>query len=67
MTYDQKIGQEASAVFQALAKGETIDETHDLLVAPKCLQNKVIDMIGEEISCAQKGEEGITAARINGA
>lgn len=65
MTYDQKIGQEASAVFQALAKGETIDETHDLLVAPKCLQNKVIDMIGEEISCAQKGEEAYIGIKIN--
>lgn len=65
MTFEQRIGQEASAVFQALAKGETIEETHDLLVAPKCLQNKVIEMIDEEIEYAKKGEEAYIGIKIN--
>lgn len=65
MTYEQRIGQEASAVFQALAKGETIEETHDLLVAPKCLQNKVMEMIDEEIEHAKKGEEAYIGIKIN--
>lgn len=65
MTYEQKIGQEASAVFQALAKGETVDETHDLLVAPKCLQNKVLEMIDGEIEYAGKGEEAYIGVKIN--
>lgn len=65
MTYEQRIGQEASAVFQALEKGETIEETHDLLVAPKCLQNKVMEMIDEEIEHAKKGEEAYIGIKIN--
>lgn len=65
MTYEQRIGQEASTVFQALAKGETVEETHDLLVAPKCLQNKVIEMIDEEIGHAKKGEEAYIGIKIN--
>lgn len=65
MTYEQRIGQEASAVFQALAKGETIEETHDLLVAPKCLQNKVMEMIDEEIEHAKNGEEAYIGIKIN--
>lgn len=36
-------------MFAALLRGETVEETHLLLVAPKCLQNKVLDMIEEEI------------------
>lgn len=65
LTYEQRIGQEASAVFQALAKGETIEETHDLLVAPKCLQNKVMEMIDEEIEHAKNGEEAYIGIKIN--
>ncbi len=65
MTYEQKIGQEASAVFQALAKGETVEETHDLLVAPKCLQNKVIGFIDEEIEWAKKGGPAYIGVKIN--
>ncbi|MFQ9446570.1 MAG: hypothetical protein ACLR4A_03640, partial [Christensenellales bacterium] len=36
MTADHDIGEEANAVFNALAKGETVHETRRLLVAPHC-------------------------------
>ena len=40
MTADRDIGEEANAVFNALAKGETVHETRRLLVAPHCLQKQ---------------------------
>ena len=45
MTSRVEIGLEAADVFQALDKGETVKETSHLLVAPNCLQNKVLTMI----------------------
>lgn len=42
MTSNVEIGLEASNVFQALSKGEVVEHTRHLLVAPKCLQNKVL-------------------------
>ena len=65
MTADEEIGLEATRVFQALTKGETVEESEHLLVAPKCLQSKVIDMIDEEIRCAQNGEEAYIGLKLN--
>lgn len=65
MTANQDIGQEAAAVFQALAMGEVVEESHHLLVAPKCLQNKVLSMIDEEIEHVKNGEEGYIGVKIN--
>ena len=42
-------GKEAAEVFAALLKGEVVEKSNLLLVAPKCLQNRVLDMIQEEI------------------
>ena len=47
MTYDQEIGEEAAAIFQALFMGETVQVSKKLLVAPNCLQNRLLDMIEE--------------------
>ena len=57
MTADPKIGTEAARVFQALAMGETVEDMEHLLVAPRCLQNKVLAMIDEEIEHAKAGEQ----------
>lgn len=65
MTCNQDIGREAAAVFQALAMGEVVEETSHLLVAPKCLQNKVLAMIDEEIAHAQNGEQAYIGIKIN--
>ena len=65
MTADQAIGQEAAAVFNALAKGETLDETEQLLVAPHCLQNRILDMIDDEIIHARRGEAAYIGVKIN--
>ena len=65
MTSRVEIGLEAADVFQALDKGETVKETSHLLVAPNCLQNKVLTMIEEEIHRAKAGEEAYIGIKMN--
>ena len=65
MTADPKIGTEADRVFQALAMGETVEDMDYLLVAPKCLQNKVLAMIDEEIEHAKAGEQAYIGLKMN--
>ena len=65
MTADHDIGEEANAVFNALAKGETVHETRRLLVAPHCLQNKVLAMMDDEIRRARAGEDAYIGVKIN--
>ena len=65
MTYNVDIGLEAANVFQALAMGETIKSVDHLLVAPKCLQNKILDMIDEEIAHARAGEPSYIGLKMN--
>ena len=65
ITANHEIGKEAAGVFAALLKGEFVEETKYLLVAPKCLQNKILDMIDEEIERAHRGETGYVGIKIN--
>ena len=65
MTSNVEIGLEASNVFQALSKGEVVEHTGHLLVAPKCLQNKVLGMLDEEIAHARNGEEAYAGFKLN--
>ncbi len=65
MTADPSIGLEAAAVFQALSKGETVDSVRRLLVAPKCLQNRVLELIDREIECARQGGAAYIGVKIN--
>lgn len=65
MTANVDIGLEAAGIFQALSKGEVVEETKHLLVAPKCLQSKVIEMIEEEIIRAKSGEDAYIGLKLN--
>ena len=65
MTADEKIGTEAAKVFQALSLNQLVKTTESLLVAPKCLQNKVIDKIEREIQIAKDGGEGDIGLKLN--
>ena len=65
MTSNIEIGLEASNVFQALSKGEVVEHTRHLLVAPKCLKNKVLGMLDEEIAHARNGEEAYAGFKLN--
>lgn len=65
MTADPKIGTESAQVFQALAMGEAVEDMDHLLVAPKCLQNKVLAMIDTEIEHAKAGEPSYIGLKMN--
>lgn len=65
ITANYEIGKEAADVFAALLRGETVENTKLLLVAPKCLQNKILDMIDEEILHVKEGKEGYIGIKIN--
>lgn len=65
MTANTEIGLEAAAVFQSLAKGETPESTQHLLVAPSCLQNRILDMIDGEINYARQGQPSYIGVKIN--
>lgn len=65
MTSDPAIGLEASNVFQALLKGEVVEQSEKLLVAPKCLQNRVLEMIDEEIEHARHEEPAYVGVKLN--
>ncbi|HJD41768.1 MAG TPA: polyphosphate kinase 1 [Candidatus Mediterraneibacter quadrami] len=65
MTANVEIGLDAAAVFQALTKGETVEESGHLLVAPKCLQNRILDMIQAEIDHKKNGEEAYIGLKLN--
>ena len=65
ITANAEIGAEAATVFSTMQQGEVVDETKHLLVAPKCLQNKVIAMMDEQIANVQGGGEGYIGIKIN--
>ena len=65
MTADSEIGRNANDVFTALASDTTVKESEKLLVAPNCLQNRVVEMIEEQIALVEKGEEAYIGVKIN--
>ena len=65
MTSSVEIGMEAGHVFNELAMGQVMEKTNHLLVAPKCLQNKILEMIDTEIEHAHLGEDAYIGAKIN--
>ena len=65
MTANVEIGVEAAKVFQALSMEETVDNVEHLLVAPRCLQSRILSMIDEEISFAKEGKEAYIGLKMN--
>ena len=65
MTANREIGEEAAQVFQALMLGETVDHMSTLMVAPHCLQGKLIDLIDGEIQKARTGGVGHIRLKVN--
>lgn len=65
ITADQEIGKDAAKVFSALQKGEVVEESKELLVAPKCLQNNLLALMDEQIACAKKGEKAYIGIKMN--
>ena len=65
ITANQNIGLEAVEVFKALSLGETVELVDHLMVAPNCLQNKVLHLIEREIEVAKDGGDGYIGVKIN--
>ncbi len=65
ITANEEIGRDARMVFEALLEGETVDHMQTLLVAPHCLQNKLLDMIDGEIAKVRDGRRGYIRLKMN--
>ena len=65
ITRNQEIGLDALEVFKALSMGETVEQTECLLVAPNCLQSRVLSFIDREIGRAKEGKEAYIGIKIN--
>ena len=59
MTADRDFGSDASVVFNALAVGATTESTNKLLVAPKGLKSRIVELIDNEITYGSSGYIGI--------
>ena len=51
----------------ALQRGETVSDgdVQHLLVAPNCLQNKIVDMIDEQIANKNAGKPAYIGVKVN--
>lgn len=59
MTADPDFGSDASVVFNALAVGNTVESTNKLLVAPKGLKSRIVELIDNEITYKKDGYIGL--------
>lgn len=65
LTASKQIGMEAAYTFTKLCMAEFVDETNYLLVAPKCMKNKVLEFMDEEIEIAKAGKAAYVGVKIN--
>lgn len=65
MTANRAIGEEAAYVFNALALGDTVKQTKQLLVAPNCLQNEIVEKINTQIALAKAGKPAYIGFKLN--
>ena len=65
-TADPGIGAEAAQVFNCLSMGEVVEDSRHLMVAPACLQNKIMGLIDREIETARLGESAYLGFKLNG-
>lgn len=62
---DQKMGEDATHVFQELCMGEVVDTTQSLWVAPNCFEPRVIEYIQEQIDLCRSGHPGYVFIKVN--
>lgn len=65
MTASKEIGLNALSVFNALCTQTCVEDSKHLLVAPLCLQNKILELLDTEILKAKNGEEAYFGAKLN--
>ena len=65
MTARKSIALDAEKVFQGLWSSEFVTDTRELMVAPKSLQNRILDLIQGEIDKVKKGRKGYVGLKLN--
>lgn len=65
LTANPEIAEDAFNVFHALSMGILVENPKHLLVAPNSLQNKVAEMMDEEIALAKAGKEAYIGLKLN--
>ena len=65
ITNDDSVGRDATAVFNSLAVGETVEQTESLWVAPNCYRSRVIALIDREIGIQRNGGKGYINIKVN--
>ena len=65
LTANQEIGADAAKVFTALQRGEIVEDVKHLLVAPKCLQDRMLAMMDNQIERQKKGKPAYIGFKIN--
>lgn len=65
MTHNRELGEEINDVFNHLSLGETMSETHHLMVAPHCMISKICEYIDEQIELAKQGKEAYVGFKCN--
>ncbi len=62
ITSDKTVGEDAAAVFDALALGQVPPETQKLWVAPLSFKPRLLSLLAQE---REKGSEGFVAIKVN--
>ena len=62
ITADQNIGRDAAEFFRNMAIGNLEEGYKTLMVAPKCMKSRIMELIDEEI---QKGKDGQIIFKVN--
>lgn len=65
MTANEDIAKEVGKVFNKICMEQVMEKTRHLLVSPKCMQNKIADLIDDEIKKVQNGKEGYIGLKFN--
>ena len=62
ITADQNIGRDAAEFFRNMAIGNLEEDYKTLMVAPKCMKSRIMELIDEEI---KKGRDGQIIFKVN--
>jgi len=62
ITADRQIGEDAAAIFEALALGQIPGKTEKLLTSPKQFKPTLLELLDKEIA---KGNEGFVSIKVN--
>ncbi len=65
LTANQQIGEEVSEIFMHLYLDEVEENAGCLMVAPRCLRNRVLDRIDRQIEQAKEGRSAYIGGKMN--